>query len=324
MIATAEPRPECPRCGYDQSGAIATWEGASPPACPLEGRCSECGLLFSWGDVLNPRLSGPPWSFEHHGHTWLVRLARSVRMCLRPRRLWSELRLEHPVHLGRAAIVSMMGILLAYLVATGLHFGLWSLAAWQYPAKIVWTRGSQSISPFYNFVSRYGGHGSLWPFGHPWSDGPAGVFDPWVAHALLMIVVMPLGFLALPDTLRRAKVRKRHLARVWLYSLPAAPLLYIWVIARVLRDSMPWSYWSSPQWNRGWGHLVNELPRWVLLPASLAFLWIWWAAATRSYMRIEEARRVVVAMLVIAFLAAAVGVLVVPSWNREALVTYGY
>ncbi len=42
--------PTCPKCGYDQSGEIATWESQ----CPLEGRCPECGFDFVWADVMDP------------------------------------------------------------------------------------------------------------------------------------------------------------------------------------------------------------------------------------------------------------------------------
>lgn len=36
------PKPRCPRCGYDLSGAVATWK----TSCPLEVTCSECGQRF--------------------------------------------------------------------------------------------------------------------------------------------------------------------------------------------------------------------------------------------------------------------------------------
>ena len=37
---------DCPRCGYDLSGEIATWT----EACPVRGLCTECGLEFAWGE----------------------------------------------------------------------------------------------------------------------------------------------------------------------------------------------------------------------------------------------------------------------------------
>jgi hypothetical protein len=247
-------------------------------------------------------------------------------MCFRPRRLWSELRLEHPVRLRRAAIVALLGVLLTYLLASALNLGVTSLVAWKYPPTSTVTVGGYTISPFYNFVSSYGGLGpSLWPYGHPWGGGVAATLDPWVAHAILMVLIMPLGFAALPDTLSRAKVRKRHLARVWLYSLPTVPLLlYVWVVCRMLRDAAPLSHWTILPSGSDGILLLGEPLRRILVPISLAFLWIWWLTAVQRYTRIPEAKRVVLAMLVIAFLASAAAVMVVPDWNHDALLGWGY
>lgn len=57
-----DPRhtPRCPRCGYDQSGEVQTWRSA----CPLHGRCPECGLEFRWRYVLHARAIGPTRSVE--------------------------------------------------------------------------------------------------------------------------------------------------------------------------------------------------------------------------------------------------------------------
>ena len=43
------PAPACPRCEYDLSGNIATWQ--SDGECPLEGTCPECGQALHWHDV---------------------------------------------------------------------------------------------------------------------------------------------------------------------------------------------------------------------------------------------------------------------------------
>jgi hypothetical protein len=56
--------PRCPKCGYDQSGAIATWEAK----CPLDGQCPECGYAFSWCRVfaiLEEWGSEVRWNVEH-------------------------------------------------------------------------------------------------------------------------------------------------------------------------------------------------------------------------------------------------------------------
>lgn len=61
--------PICPKCGYDQSGEIATWE----TQCPLEGRCSECGIAFAWSErfrIMNEWGSEVDWYAEHALSIW--------------------------------------------------------------------------------------------------------------------------------------------------------------------------------------------------------------------------------------------------------------
>ena len=52
---------QCPRCGYDQRGEVATWGDA----WPLSGTCTECGLEFEWGPVLAPEKFEPAWCVEY-------------------------------------------------------------------------------------------------------------------------------------------------------------------------------------------------------------------------------------------------------------------
>jgi hypothetical protein len=63
-ILDSARRTSCPRCGYDQAGEIARWEVADPPACPLHGQCTECGLGLEWRLVMRPELQVPLWFIE--------------------------------------------------------------------------------------------------------------------------------------------------------------------------------------------------------------------------------------------------------------------
>lgn len=91
------PTPTCPRCGYDLSGPVATWDEAGH--CPLQGTCSECGLVFRWFDVFNRdnwRLDG----FVEHARG----LGRSVRWAWRttwwtlwPWNFWGRVEMHHKV-----------------------------------------------------------------------------------------------------------------------------------------------------------------------------------------------------------------------------------
>jgi len=61
MRRLSDPRPaRCPRCGYDLRGTIDSWG----QQCPLNGRCTECGLAFEWSEVMCPTKYEPGWCVE--------------------------------------------------------------------------------------------------------------------------------------------------------------------------------------------------------------------------------------------------------------------
>lgn len=91
----------CPRCGYDQRGPIATWT----ESCPLQGTCSECGLVFNWAEVLMPEKFEPQWCVE------FVPRRRSIPwVCVKtyfrsfwPWGFWSRLKMSQPIRSWRLA-----------------------------------------------------------------------------------------------------------------------------------------------------------------------------------------------------------------------------
>ena len=97
---SGEARLACPRCGYDQAGAVGAWR----ESCPVEGRCSECGLEILWRDVfVPPRLVG----FVEHAvgrWQWVMWGVRTFAGVWLPRRFWGRVKLELPLRVGRAAV----------------------------------------------------------------------------------------------------------------------------------------------------------------------------------------------------------------------------
>ena len=61
MTVPNETMPECPRCGYDLRGITESWRNA----CPVDGRCAECGLEFAWRDVFAGDAMAPSWCVEY-------------------------------------------------------------------------------------------------------------------------------------------------------------------------------------------------------------------------------------------------------------------
>jgi hypothetical protein len=109
--------PACPRCGYDQSGAVRSWERASPPACPLEGTCPECGLGLEWRLVFRPELAPEARTFEQAERRLVRAFIRTYWLALRPWALWQLVRLEQRVRVGRALLVGALGAVISSGVA---------------------------------------------------------------------------------------------------------------------------------------------------------------------------------------------------------------
>ena len=73
--------PVCPKCGYDQTGATATWKSQ----CPTRGVCSECGHPFEWSEpfrILKEWGSEVGW-YTEHAHSLRSMIARTPGTALR-------------------------------------------------------------------------------------------------------------------------------------------------------------------------------------------------------------------------------------------------
>lgn len=95
----------CPRCGYDQRGAIVTWT----ETCPLEGTCSECGLKFEWPELLSDHVRWPRWCVEFATGLLVfpIRAATTLAFTVWPWGFWRSLRMHHEIRWRR---------IIAYLV----------------------------------------------------------------------------------------------------------------------------------------------------------------------------------------------------------------
>ena len=116
--------PICPKCGYDQSGEIATWK----TQCPVQGRCPECGLEFAWANVMDPNRVELPWYVEHAKtkRELLGRTIPTLWYLLFPNRYWRRLGMEAPRSLKRYVLwiaLMMLGLHIVSSVAllTSIH-----------------------------------------------------------------------------------------------------------------------------------------------------------------------------------------------------------
>ncbi len=104
----------CPRCGYNlrmrrvprcpECGLKFRWQtllGVRCPRCDASlddcdaDHCPACLLVLDWAALFDAAATRPGGQFEYH-HRPLRRLPGLILGVLRPRRLWTALRLEHP------------------------------------------------------------------------------------------------------------------------------------------------------------------------------------------------------------------------------------
>ena len=112
----------CPRCGYDLAGEVVRWSGA----CPIEGCCSECGLIFLWGDLFCKRML-PNWFIESSSGVLggVRRFPGTFLRMIAPMVLWKRVRIEEcpsPMRF-RAYLGWVIGILLVAYLGAGLVCG---------------------------------------------------------------------------------------------------------------------------------------------------------------------------------------------------------
>lgn len=296
--AIAEPI--CPRCGYDLSGACASWSGS----CPLHGICAECGLDFRWRDILHPNHAVPSWFFEHATMNRAGAFFRTVRRSFTPWTFWRQVRLHYGVRTFRLCTVALAALLVAHLIIGGS-----SLLMMERIQKVFGRGGLFGFAPLLPPGlpdSAYAAAYAAWPYSTLGAvDGATAGDSPWLVLAFGCFLFTPAAFLVLPTTLQRCRVRGAHLFRVACYSLVGLPLITL--VACVLQTfAPPWQWFrglaTDPYSQAFLGHF-GSLP--ILGIAWLAVFW--WFAATR-YLKLPHAAGVVATMIVLAFLLSAVPV----------------
>jgi hypothetical protein len=110
-----------------------------------------------------------------------------------------------------------------------------------------------------------------------------------------MTAMLPLCFVLMPLSMRKAKVRWAHIARVAIYSL-FIPVLCVWITASALSAAAVFSVDSLLELY-AWG--VKYLP-WLALA-------LWWMAATGRYLKIPHAW-LTIAMLTLMCLLILLGI----------------
>lgn len=283
----------CPRCGYDQSGAIAVWSDR----WPLKALCPECGIASPTGALFS---LGPAWSFEHARRRLVWCWLRTTLIALLPGRLWSELRPEHPIVRRRLAWLAIGWLALMNVAGASAAAGS---AVW---LMLYGSMGAPAWNPSYLSRWSFWGHilgGLAWPYRF-WIEVPMNLStsatDPLSEFALMAALphlAMAAVLLFTFRPLRTGFVPRRHLARALVYTMPNAVLWMVIVVltfvAAMLAQRSPVLAWAGTFLALGklaaymgtliwwWTRFVTDylgypVRRWTMLGRGLAALVLAW------------------------------------------------
>lgn len=318
-----EHPPSCPRCGYDQSGVMASWTDS----CPLHGTCSECGLGFEWRNILNPLFTLPPWSFEHAPAWSLSALARTAVRTLMPQNLWSQLRMEHPIHARRLIELAVLGaVFIHFLTLTG-PFVLWSVGEWLNTGVLMASQVGLSRLIVSNYWPYHTGLDEYfypsWPSPGAWP----GFMDPWPGLAWIWWAVMPFTFLLLPITLRRCRVRGVHLFRIGAYSLVFAALavlvstrmsMLLMGCVQVCEGGLGRGGWSMSSQTAGAIDFWSKKIFYTLSPTATGILIaVFWSFAAGRYLKLPRPWLVGFTLVLLGGLGAVLIASFVPGYMTD-------
>lgn len=287
--------PRCPRCDYDQRGAVASWTDS----CPVAGVCPECGYGFVWTDVMRPYRQRCPGFFEHvRGPIRSLRAAwRTLAWALLPMVFWSRVRMHHEVRVRRlllfpaVAFGSIWSLVFVLRVSAffldGSYFrGSWEGMGAEVANMLIWPAMMLDW-----YAGPPGTGGSLWVtwMVDDWSPMYAGLFG----QALLV----PLLLLALPVTRKRAKIRKVHVLRAAVYGQSWIAIHLGVLLASALLGAVTAEYNTAMAWD---GPVLDALYEYPLAYGVALGAWIalwWWYALHRGFAMPQATRHWALLML---------------------------
>jgi len=283
---------QCPRCGYDLRGVFQARESEAE----LRGRCSECGLNYDWQDVLDPKRDRPRWCVEYAQSIREI-LGRSVLtffMMLLPWKFWRQLKMSHEVK----------------WIKLGLFFVCLVFVSYTYAVLV----GNASILFIIltNGMNWYGANSYFedlaFPIlAHPYYSGElmrlllqtnTALF---VISLLAFMTLLPIGFVLLPVSRRKAKVKLVHLLRIAIYGISIVFMPFLVIVFYVGFDIVNQNV-------LGWILIGN-----LVLPGSQFFIYwgpypmiiCWWAVATTHYLKMPHGWAVSILLSIVVILSIA-------------------
>lgn len=222
-LQTPDPAPDwnslstelhCPLCEYNL-------RGLDQPRCP------ECGFTFTWAELKLGQEQTHPYLFEHHPKRNIWSFWKTYWRDCRPRTFWAELSPAQPVRMSRLMIYWFISSLVVIVsVIMPLSYGVWD--RFQSPPPVGSPIFSSSFSPSgtRTFVPIYPPAPPVIPFWDRLNDAWTETLDDCLDHGLfagaLTLLLWPwltmLFLLIFVESMRKAKINKRHLLRVIVYG----------------------------------------------------------------------------------------------------------
>lgn len=285
-----ERLPCCPRCRYDLSGQVATWE----EICPLIVQCSECGHEMPAARAFTSRLLVQDWSFEHGDDHRISRWARTSVRTLFPGAFWRA-QAEAPAGKPQRLLVFVLCWAGALIVAVHLGMGVHAMAP---------HRSGGAVPSGWNAVLTL-----LWPYAGS-SFMLRGIVLPFVLWILLpplfLWLVLSLTCLVRPA----AAAGHLHLLRGLCYSIPVPVLVVKLYMAEQARNShFPYKAEGST-----YSEVYPAAFYAVVLGGYIVWLVRWWVVFPAVYL--QRPRLAGAGMLLVfpALVFAGVVVLKVSEW----------
>lgn len=116
--------------------------------------------------------------------------------------------------------------------------------------------------------------------------------------ALGALVAAPLALLLLPDSFRRARIRRLHILRGAAYALGGSAAVVVCIaLPQAIAASNRWALAPGPFLI--WASLAGR----AIALAGILWLWLYWFCFARDYLRLRPAWAIALVVLVIALLA---------------------
>ncbi|MGJ8637313.1 MAG: hypothetical protein ACSHX5_10755 [Phycisphaerales bacterium] len=274
--------PICPKCGYDQSGTIATWKNQ----CPTQGLCNECGINFQWSDIFDPSRTNLPW-YTEHARSLSQLITRTLPTFLRlinPKSFWKQVHPTTVIKLKPLVLWFILLSLAAHILVSAInmysfyaqHAGTTSWYWTNFKAGGVYAYPELALNTIFKSVFDFRIHQS-----NTGIDSIKVNFAGWNIFSTLFLrpLSASLGFnimwllvlLVIPTTRRLAKIRKAHICRAFILSLISTLLILQLTRLHYQYRMNSWRVWNS---GLGFKSYLNLILIWQLL---------FWIAAIKSW-----------------------------------------